>query len=105
MDYGADPFKRDNSNRTARMTVISQIFSKTTFIDQLYRYGAFHFKYFVEFTLYFSLIIQKWSHHLGLQSATHQIVEVFSYDSMKIWAVDPWQKTVLKSNKSARAVI
>lgn len=44
MVYGADPFIKDVSNRTARMTANSQmqIFSKSSCIETLFKYGEYH---------------------------------------------------------------
>ena len=44
MDYGADPFRKDKSNRTARITVVSQIFSRTSLIERLYKFGTWQVK-------------------------------------------------------------
>ena len=42
MTFRADPFKIDSSNRTARSTVAGQIFSRSSLVDCLLKYGEKH---------------------------------------------------------------
>lgn len=39
IDYGADPFKKDASQRTARAVAAGPIFSKSSCVDMLLKYG------------------------------------------------------------------
>jgi hypothetical protein len=40
-EYGADPFKRDASHKTARAVAAGLIFPKATCVDMLLKYGKF----------------------------------------------------------------